>query len=103
VGRHEYRAVAGPAFSRADLVLQAACAGQGVALVRHSLCADDLSAGRLLRPLPGIMTEGPVYLVCPQEFARRPRVAAFIAWMLEQARAHLCERESMLGAVIPLH
>lgn len=103
VGRHDFRAVAGPAFSRADLVLQAACAGQGVALVRHSLCADDLSAGRLLRPLPGIMTEGPLYLVCPQEFARRPRVAAFIAWMLEQARAHLCERESMLGAVIPLH
>ncbi len=95
----DFRRVAGPTFSRADLVLQAACAGQGVALVRHSLCADDMASGRLVRPFKGFMTEGSVYLVCPKEFTERVRVAAFITWMQAQADAHTSQCHSMLGVV----
>ena len=38
----------GPRFSQADLMLQAAAQGLGVALARYSLVHDDLVAGRLV-------------------------------------------------------
>ncbi|GAB7537923.1 transcriptional regulator GcvA [Burkholderia sp. 3C] len=39
----------GPSYDDAGLLLQAAMAGQGVALARSVLAADDLAAGRLVR------------------------------------------------------
>jgi LysR family transcriptional regulator, glycine cleavage system transcriptional activator len=39
----------GPVFNDAGLLLQAATAGQGVALARAALAGDDLAAGRLVR------------------------------------------------------
>lgn len=39
----------GPSYDDAGLLLQAAVAGQGVALARSVLAADDLAAGRLVR------------------------------------------------------
>ncbi len=39
----------GPIYDDAGLLLQAAAAGQGVALAREALAADDLAAGRLVR------------------------------------------------------
>lgn len=39
----------GPIYDDAGLLLQAAAAGQGVALARAALAADDLDAGRLVR------------------------------------------------------
>jgi LysR family glycine cleavage system transcriptional activator len=97
VGFRPPKGTAGPAFSRADLVLQAAISGQGVALSRHSLCADDVLRGNVIRPVEGVLHEGPVYLVYPREFAARHRVAAFIAWMQQQAEAHLQQRRQLLG------
>lgn len=97
VGFRPVKRTAGPAFSRADLVLQAAISGQGVALSRHSLCAEDLLHGRVIRPLEGVMQEGPIYLVYPREFASRQRVAAFMTWMQQQAAMHLQQQRQALG------
>ncbi len=40
----------GPRFASSDLLLRAAEQGQGVALARHRLAAEDVAAGRLVRP-----------------------------------------------------
>ncbi len=96
IGRYDIVTSGGSAFSRADLVLQAACAGHGVSLARHSLCAQDVADGRLLKPFPDAMEEGSVYLVCPQEYCERPRVAAFIAWLSEEAVTHINSQQALL-------
>ena len=79
-------ATRGPGFSNSNLVVQAAIAGEGVALGRSVLVADDLAVGRLVRPfdmsLPG---EFAYYVVCPEANAKRPKVEAFREWLLDEA------------------
>jgi LysR family glycine cleavage system transcriptional activator len=74
----------GPRFTHTFLVLQAAAAGQGVALATSVLIGDDLKTGRLVRPfgpeIPGIYS---YYLVCPPAAAELPKVRAFRNWMME--------------------
>ena len=96
-GRYDISTRGGCAYSRADLVLQAACSGQGVALVRHSLCAEDLRQGILRRPFTDFLSDGQVWLVCPQDYVERPRVQAFIEWMIDEVERHLLERRELLG------
>jgi LysR family glycine cleavage system transcriptional activator len=77
----------GPIFLDSSMLLQAAVTGQGVALARGVLARGDLKAGRLVRPFRlNLPTEYAYYVVCPEETADRPRIAAFRAWLLEQAR-----------------
>jgi LysR family glycine cleavage system transcriptional activator len=96
LGRYDINTSGGSAFSRADLVIQAACAGQGISLARHSLCAQEVAEGRLIRPFPDVMEEGSVYLACPQEYCERPRVAAFISWLGMEALNYLkCRQEQL--------
>src|SRR5206468_4718272 len=55
----------GPAYSDTALALQAAIAGNGVALGRRSLVVDDIKAGHLIRPFgPELRTRFSWYLVC---------------------------------------
>lgn len=77
----------GPSFNDSSMVLTAAIAGQGVALGRSTLAADDLIAGRLVRPFnqQPIKAGHAYYIVCPEEKADRPRIAAFRAWLLKEA------------------
>ena len=96
ISRFDVSTRGGAAFSPADLVIQAACGGQGVSLARHSLCADDLAEGRLMRPFPDVIQEGAVYLVCPLAGQTRPRVAAFIEWMRAEAEDHVRCRDAAL-------
>jgi len=73
-------------FGDSNLVIQAASAGLGVALVWHSLVADDIQAGRLVRLFGKSLPTGHGYhLVIPPNRLDVPRIAAFRAWMLEQA------------------
>jgi LysR family glycine cleavage system transcriptional activator len=71
----------------ASMAVEAAIDGQGVALVGDVLVADDIAAGRLVRPFqlsfPGHFA---YYIVCPLITAERPRVVAFREWLLEEAR-----------------
>src|SRR6185436_20700658 len=83
-------ATQGPRFSHTFLALQAAASGQGLALATNVLIGDYLDAGRLVRPFPQ-QVPGPYqyYVVCPEADADRPAVAAFRAWIRDQAAIHL--------------
>jgi LysR family glycine cleavage system transcriptional activator len=73
-------------FGDANLVIQAAVAGMGVALSWYSLVAEDLKAGRLVRVLDNaIPSELGYRLVMPHNRSDLARVRAFRAWLLEQS------------------
>jgi LysR family glycine cleavage system transcriptional activator len=68
-------------------VVQAAIAGRGVALGRSSLVQDDLAAGRLMRPFGDSQPfEFAYFVVCKDDIAPSPAVAAFRDWMVAEAQ-----------------
>ncbi|WP_170329889.1 LysR substrate-binding domain-containing protein [Ruegeria arenilitoris] len=72
------------AFSQTSLAIDAAIAGQGVALANREFVADDLQAKRLCRPVSfsTVVQEG-YHIVSPRE-PRNPRIVASVrAWLLE--------------------
>ncbi len=75
----------GPKFSDAGLAIAAAVAGQGVALARRALVAEDLAAGRLVR-LGGceVVDCHAYYLARPLGAGRAEKIAAFRDWLLEE-------------------
>lgn len=77
----------GVRFSHAHLALEAAQAGQGVALARGILVARDLADGRLIAPFAGHLTSGLAYWVVTPGRDPRPAVARFRTWLLD-AVAH---------------
>ena len=78
----------GPWYTQANLVILAAMAGEGVALGRSVLVADDLAAGRLVKPFDvSLPAEYAYYVVHPEAAAGRPKVRAFRDWLLEEASA----------------
>lgn len=77
----------GPVFNDAAMALQVAIAGQGVAMSRRVLVADDLAAGRLVKPFDlDLPYQLAYYVVCPEATAQRPKVAHFREWLLAEAR-----------------
>jgi LysR family glycine cleavage system transcriptional activator len=79
-------AVRGPGFSDSNLVLEAAAAGQGVALGRRSLALTDLASGRLVIPFgPVVPSQSSYYVVYPPGKAGLPALLAFRDWLLEEA------------------
>jgi len=78
----EMDAEAGPRFSHSAMAIAAAVAGQGVALGRSCLVADDLASRRLVRATgPIVPSPFSYWLIAPAGGLSRPRVAAFTAWM----------------------
>ncbi len=76
----------GPLFVEASLALQAAAAGQGVALGNDPLAMTDLSEGRLVRLFDLETPDDEAYwLVYPERSARKAKVQAFRTWMREEA------------------
>ena len=77
----------GPKFSQESMVVQAAIEGHGVALTSSVLVADDLAAGRLCKPFTlSLPIRFAYYVVAPEAAADRPKVAAFRAWILAEAK-----------------
>jgi LysR family glycine cleavage system transcriptional activator len=75
----------GPRFSQADHALDAAIAGAGVVLGRVSLATRALDAGRLVAPFEiGLVAESQFRFICPIGSEKRPHIAAFEAWVLEE-------------------
>src|SRR5262249_39019310 len=67
-------------------VIQAAIAGGGVALGRTTLVARDLAEGRLVRPFgDDLVYDFAYYIVHRPQVVEAPGVAAFKAWLLEEA------------------
>lgn len=78
----------GARFTSSDLVLRAAVQGQGVALARDRLAADDLTAGVLLRPFGELAVPlGPSYWLVRPVGEARSSVRAVWAWLRWQAEA----------------
>lgn len=76
----------GPTFSETTALLQAAVAGLGVAVGHSALVADDLAAGRLVRPFDiTVATDVGFYVVCPGATAARPKVKAFRDWLFAES------------------
>ncbi|MEH6545695.1 MAG: transcriptional regulator GcvA [Sneathiella sp.] len=76
----------GPRFPNSNMALQAAIAGQGVALVRSAHVDSGLSAAGLVRLFDvHCPAESAYYLVCPEGAQARPRIAAFRDWIQTEA------------------
>ena len=77
----------GFSFSHASMMLDAAAAGQGVALGRSTLVADDVASGRLVRPFDTSFTCGfGYYIAVPKGVPLGPRIQAFRDWLLQEAQ-----------------
>ncbi len=87
VGVEDTTSTHGLHFSNAEMVVQAAVEGQGIALIGSVVAEDDLKAGRLVRPLEhSIPLDFAYYFVCTPAKAKLPRVQAFRAWLLEEVQ-----------------
>ena len=74
-------------FSQTSLALDAALAGQGVALASDPLVAEDLAADRLCRPLEiSMKSDTGFYIVAPRNPRNAENVARMRDWLLEQSR-----------------
>ncbi len=74
-------------FGQANMVVQAAIEGLGVALGREPLVIDELIAGRLIRPFDIVApSDFSYYLVCPKDRLDDRRVKAFRDWLLTEAQ-----------------
>jgi LysR family glycine cleavage system transcriptional activator len=74
-------------FSGYDQIIPAAIAGHGVALGRSPLVRKAIAAGELVAPFK--RTADPArayYAIVSKNSAGRPEVAAFVAWLKEEAK-----------------
>jgi LysR family glycine cleavage system transcriptional activator len=79
-------------FSDAELAIQAAVTGLGITLGWHSLVADDLKAGRLVRILDHAIPSNLGYhLVMPKNRMMLAKASAFRSWLVEQAAKQLAD------------
>ncbi len=70
-----------------SLVIDAAIAGQGVALARSALVERDLNEGRLIRPLTQqTAAEFAYWIVCLPQAADVPKSSRFREWLLAAAQ-----------------
>lgn len=75
-------------FSQTSLAIDAALAGQGIALASDPMVEDDLAAGRLCRPLDvTIRTEIGFHVVAPRTPRNPVHVARMHDWLIAQSRS----------------
>jgi len=73
-------------FNTYTIVIQAAVAGQGVALGWRHLVDEFLESGQLVRPIPASqVSDGGYYLVRPEDAAESSEVRVFVDWLLSEA------------------
>lgn len=67
-------------------VLQSAIEGQGVALARSVMAADDLKTGRLIRLYPTMQCSSVLayYIVYREECRNMPKLQVFRQWLVDQ-------------------
>ncbi|MCX5493705.1 transcriptional regulator GcvA [Kaistia dalseonensis] len=75
-------------LNQSSLVLDAAIAGQGIALGKLRLAEGDIEAGRLVQPLgPPRQVEFSYFFAALPHKAKLARVDLFRSWLLAEARA----------------
>ncbi|MDF1749070.1 MAG: transcriptional regulator GcvA [Alphaproteobacteria bacterium] len=76
----------GPRYNYSNLVLQAAMAGEGIALGRSAIAHDALEQGLLVKPFDfSIPSDYAYWVVCPKDRADHPKIKAFTEWLLDEA------------------
>ena len=87
-GVHKARSGRGPAYSHGSMAIEAAIRGEGVALGRSALVADDIAAGRLVAPFPQVRlkAERGYDLVYRNGDRDHPKVRAVRDWLAEEIR-----------------
>ncbi|MGL6259215.1 LysR substrate-binding domain-containing protein [Vibrio sp. WXL103] len=92
----------GYSFNRADLVVNAALAGQGVALGRHVLVAQQVAKGNLVPLTRKVTPDQSVYLVCQKGLLEHKQVAEFIDWIERVSRnfEHECDINKLMAKAI---
>ncbi|SFK99554.1 LysR family transcriptional regulator, glycine cleavage system transcriptional activator [Celeribacter marinus] len=79
----------GPIFNQVSLAIDAALAGQGVAIVSRAFVQDDLTAGRLINAGPaGGMSDRNYYLVRKKSQRPRPMLDTVWSWCLDTFSEH---------------
>ena len=87
----------GARYGDAIVLQQAAIEGQGIALVRNLMSADDLVAGRLQRlSETSIPSQNSYYFVCPSGRQDQRYVAVFLDWIRQQASQSM-QMQSNIG------
>ncbi|HEX5655615.1 MAG TPA: LysR substrate-binding domain-containing protein [Polyangiales bacterium] len=66
--------------------IQAAIAGQGVALLSEAVVAEELRTGALVQPFGPSLPSEAYHVVYPERAADDPRVVAVRSWLLREAR-----------------
>ncbi len=75
-------------FNQVSLALEAAIAGQGVALGMYPLAQADIEAGRLVVPFePAIALDYAYYVVSLEDTADKRGIRAFREWLLDASKA----------------
>ncbi len=75
-------------FDFAHQMAQAALTGQGIALLRMPLIAENLAQGELVEVFPDFRVDSPMsyWLAIAERSKVRPEINALSSWLLEQAR-----------------
>ena len=82
------RLLHGPILNHASMLIDAAIEGQGIALARTMLAANDLIGGRLVRPFQtALPLKNTYWIVCPKATRALPKIAAFRDWLLTEVAA----------------
>jgi len=77
----------GPIFNEMSLAIDAAIAGQGIALARTALAARDLVDRRLIRPLKeSLPVDFSYWIVWPKAASGSNKIERFTKWLLDQTR-----------------
>jgi LysR family glycine cleavage system transcriptional activator len=85
VPMEEAKAARGPIFNDSTYALQAAARGEGVALARRSISAEDLERGTLKRLFEvAVPSRERYWFVSPRETAELPKVRVFREWVREE-------------------
>ena len=72
-------------YNDAALFLQQAIAGEGIALARRSLIADDFENGKLVRLFDiEVKSENDYHLVCLPQSAHSKKIRAFRDWIVKE-------------------
>jgi LysR family transcriptional regulator, glycine cleavage system transcriptional activator len=76
----------GPRFELQSMLIEAAVAGQGIALLPRFLIEAPLARGELkVVSEVGVRSDGAYYFAFPEEKAGEPQLQLFRAWLQEQA------------------
>lgn len=76
----------GPSFEHFFMIIQAAVAGLGVALLPRFLIEDELRSRALVTPLSlSTIYDGGYYLICPRGRSELPKIRAFRDWLLAES------------------